>query len=105
MLRLLTLILPFALLLCACSDSHRNFCQQATAKLCDRCESCGDFKACGLMRANDRETCVTSLQNVCAAYDSVYSAEVARSCLEQLDALSCDVLKTSGKPDACTKLF
>ena len=91
--------------LCGCRDVHRSFCEQAAAKLCDRCAQCGDYKSCGLLRATDRAACVSSLESVCAAYDAVYSAEVARSCLSQLDSLTCDALKSGGKPEVCTRLF
>ena len=91
--------------LCGCRDVHRSFCEQAATKLCDRCAQCGDYKSCGLLRTSDRNSCISSIESVCAAYDAVYSAEVARSCLSQLDSLTCDSLKSSGKPEVCTRLF
>ena len=99
------IIIGCLLCVCGCLDPHRSFCEQAASKLCDRCTQCGDYKSCGLLRTTDRASCVSSIESVCAAYDSMYSSEVARSCLEQLDALSCDSLKSSGKPEMCTKLF
>ena len=101
----LAVIVVGLLCLCGCRDVHRSFCEQAVSKLCDRCAQCGDYKSCGLMRAADRSACVDALESVCAAYDSAYSAEVARSCLNQLDTLTCDTLKSSGKPEVCTRLF
>ena len=101
-------ILLFALavvMLAGCQDEQKRFCVQASNALCDRCQSCGDFKACGLNRVTSKEDCAATLQSVCAAYDSLYSGEVARTCLQGIESLSCEQLKSSGKPDVCTRLF
>ena len=100
------LFFAFAVLLLAgCQDEQKRFCVQASGALCERCQSCGDFKACGLTRVSSKEECATTLQNVCAAYDSLYSGEVARTCLQGIESLTCEQLKTSGKPEVCTRLF
>ena len=101
------LILPFTvlLMLSACQNEQKQFCTDATAALCDRCQSCGDFKACGLNRANSKQECVDALMGVCASYDSYYSSEIARTCLHGLNTLTCEQLRADGKPEVCTRLF
>ena len=102
----LLLYITIILIATGCQDEQKQFCIQASTKLCDRCQSCGgDFHACGLNRIHSREECVQVLQTVCAAYDSLYSKEVSRTCLHELDQISCEKLKAEGKPETCTRLF
>ena len=95
----------FIFMLAGCQDSQKHFCVQTSTSLCDRCQSCGDFKACGLTRTTSKDECISILQNVCASYDSLYSNEVARTCLQSINSLTCDQLKANGKPEVCTRLF
>lgn len=101
----LFLIIIFLTLLSGCQDEQKRFCIQASTSLCDRCQSCGDYKACGLTRAQSRDECIQTLQNVCSAYDSLYSKEVSHTCLQALEHLTCEQLKSEGKPETCTRLF
>ena len=101
-------ILLFAitiLLFAGCQDEQKRFCVQASTSLCEKCQECGDYKACGLTRASTKEDCISTLENVCAAYDIMYSSEVANSCLHSIQSLSCETLKRDGKPEVCTRLF
>lgn len=93
-------------ILAGCEDSQKRFCREAAETLCDRCASCGnDFTACGLKRTSSTAECVETLKHVCSAYDSLYNMEAGRSCLQGLNSLSCDQLKSEGKPEICTRLF
>lgn len=91
----------------ACNDPHRDFCTKASEHLCGKCEQCGgDYAMCGLLRTNDKAQCVSELQEICSAYDNVYTRETASICLEQIANLrSCEQFKQSGKPEICSKLF
>lgn len=95
----------FLLFVVGCQDEQKRFCIQAASSLCAQCEQCGDFTACGLTRVTNRHDCVTTLEHVCSAYDSLYSKEVGRACLHGIEQLKCETLKASGKPEVCTRLF
>lgn len=100
------LILSLLLIsLTGCQDEQKRFCTEATTQLCTLCEQCGDFKACGLTRVNNRAECINTLANVCSAYDSLYSKEVSRACMQGIQQLNCETLKATGKPEVCTRLF
>ena len=96
----------FLIFVSACRDEQKQFCTKAVTTLCGRCDSCGgDFRQCGLTRAKTVSECIETLEQVCASYDSIYSQEVSQTCLERLTQLTCDRLKTEGKPEICTRLF
>ncbi|MBR4985450.1 MAG: hypothetical protein IKY83_06915 [Proteobacteria bacterium] len=102
----LLLCLFILLLLSGCEDAQKRFCREAAESLCGRCASCGnDFTACGLKRTASTSECVDTLKHVCSAYDSLYNKEAGRACLTGLATLSCEQLKTEGKPEICTRLF
>lgn len=98
-------ILLFSLFATSCTNAQKTFCTEASTKMCTICEQCGSFPSCGLPRVSNRAECIEILENVCSAYDGVYSRELARTCMSSLDDLSCDQLKNSGRPDVCTRLF
>ena len=94
------------LLLAGCQNPQKRFCDRAVEMLCTKCEQCGgDYKACGLNRTTNKAECISTLSNVCSAYDGVFKQEVSQTCLEQLSQISCEQLKSSGKPEMCTRLF
>ena len=104
--RLIATIPVIFLAFSGCTNAQKDFCAQASERLCGLCEKCGgDYAACGLKRTRDHAECVTTLRNVCSAYDGDYNKEVARSCLSAMGDLSCDALKANGKPEVCTRLF
>ena len=92
--------------LMGCQNVQKRFCDQSVAMLCSKCEQCGgDYKACGLNGITQKSDCISTLSEVCAAYDGVFKQELSQNCLEQLNQISCDQLKSSGKPEVCTRLF
>lgn len=94
------------ILLSSCQDPHKKFCDRAVDMLCTKCEQCGgDYKACGLNRTTSKADCISTLSNVCSAYDGVFRQEVSQTCLEQLNQINCEQLRSSGKPEVCTRLF
>ena len=96
----------FLILLSSCQDPHKKFCHQAVNTLCTKCEQCGgDYKMCGLNKTTSKADCITTLSNVCSAYDGVFKQEVSSTCLMQLNQISCEQLRDSGKPEMCTRLF
>ncbi|MBQ9395607.1 MAG: hypothetical protein IJU23_08850 [Proteobacteria bacterium] len=99
----LLIVIP---LFCACQNEQQQFCSDAVTTLCGRCASCGgDFKACGLNHVTSRDECISTLTNVCSAYDANYARSTANTCLTELTRLTCDQLKTEGKPEVCTRFF
>lgn len=101
------LLSVLAATMASCNNPHRDFCTQASEQLCGKCEQCGgDYTMCGLLRTNDKAQCIAELQEICAAYDHVYTRETASICLEQIAGLrSCEQFKQNGKPEICSKLF
>ena len=98
----------FLVLVClkGCKDVQKQFCDQSVSMLCSKCEQCGgDYRACGLNGVTQKSECISTLSKVCAAYDGSFKQELSRNCLEQLNQVSCSQLKTSGKPEVCTRLF
>ena len=94
------------LLLPGCQNPQKQFCDRAVETLCAKCEQCGgDYKSCGLSRITNKAECISTLSNVCSAYDGVFKKEVSQTCLEQLYQINCEQLKSSGKPEMCTRLF
>ena len=99
-------VIGMASLVWGCQNPQNRFCKEAVSELCSRCESCGnDFKPCGLTQTSDRAECESTLMGVCAAYDAEFKHELSRTCLEQLNHLTCDQLRSNGKPDTCNRLF
>lgn len=94
-----------ALSFVACHSPQKAFCDKAAQQLCSRCDTCGTFASCGLLQATTKAQCIANITQICEAYDSVYTPEVGRICLEQIDKLPCDILKQTGKPEICTRLF
>ena len=92
--------------LVGCQNVQKRFCDQSVSMLCSKCEQCGgDYKACGLNGITQKSECISTLSEVCAAYDGSFKQELSQNCLEQINQLSCEKLKSSGKPEICTRLF
>ncbi len=94
------------LLLAGCQSSHTQFCQNASTKLCDMCHSCGnDYAPCGMVRSTSREECISVVSDVCLSNDRLYTRDVVANCLSGLDRLTCEQLRSEGKPEACARIF
>jgi len=94
----------------ACSNDLVAFCEETTTDLCEQCWACAETDAeasemCGLLAETDKEGCALILTKVCTSDDGAYNTETGRACREQIGKLSCDELRSSGKPNVCGRLF
>ena len=90
----------------ACSNPHHNFCMQAAETYCAKCKKCDSYEQyCSMKNTADKMTCKKHITAVCEAYDANYSGELAKTCLDQIENISCRDLAANGKPDICNRLF